>query len=260
MFPFIQCFGKSVSSYGVCMVLGIILVVFLSARRGRVKGVCFENYLIISSFIIIFFLFGASLLYVFVTWSLPQIFSFIKNGDYAFLKNTGLVFYGGLISGVLGAFLGCKISKTSLFIAEESFIPYVPLGHAIGRVGCLMAGCCNGVEYNGIFAITYTNTLFPDLFNKSFFPVQILEALVNLIISFLLLYLCRRDRKLFDLLFAYVFLYGFSRFFIEFLRGDIIRGSFLKLSTSQWISAFLVAISLAFFCLNIVIKKKKIIN
>ncbi len=257
MFPFINVFGKDISSYGVCMALSIILVVCLAVRWGRKTKVPFENYLIIASFTVIFFLFGASLLYILVTWSLPQIFSFIKNGDYTFLKNIGLVFYGGLISGVFGALLGCKISKTSIYIAEESIVPYVPLGHSIGRVGCLMAGCCNGMEYNGIFSVSYINPIFPDLVGKSFFPVQILEAIINVVISFLLLSFRRRKRKTCYLLFLYLFLYSFSRFFIEFLRGDIIRGLFWKLSTSQWISVFIILISTFFFLWKFAVKKMK---
>ena len=63
---------------------------------------------------------------------------------------------------------------------------------------------------------------------------------IMLIIFAVLLIYTRRDLKRRSVLFLYMVIYGIERFIIEYFRYDEIRGIFLGLSTSQWISIALV--------------------
>ena len=118
----------------------------------------------------------------------------------------------------------------------NAIVPCIPLGHAIGRVGCLFAGCCYGLPYNGIGAIH----LNPVGITHPVFPVQLLEAVLNLILSGCLLLYSRKKPSGYSLLFLYLICYAVIRFLLEFLRGDQIRGLFIGLSTSQWISLLML--------------------
>lgn len=103
-------------------------------------------------------------------------------------------------------------------------------------IGCLLAGCCYGIVYDGFGAIHYANAVSGLPYAQGYFPVQLLEAVLNLGVCVILLGKAKRQQKDFDLLFIYLEYYAVVRFFLEFLRGDTTRGIYAGLAISQWIS------------------------
>lgn len=138
-----------------------------------------------------------------------------------------------------------RLLKIHMQKLEESVVPYIPLGHAIGRIGCLLAGCCHGFEYSGAFAVK--NILF--LEGGTCFPIQAVEALLNIPIMAVLLLYSKKERPKYSILSLYLLMYSVMRFFTEFFRGDEIRGGFWLLSTSQWISIALFTVCIPIFCI-----------
>lgn len=249
MYPFIDIGGRTFGTYGLCMVIGLFVAGALTYRKGKSQGFIIEDILIIGAFALAFGLVCGGGMYVFVTYSIDQIVAFIRQGDFRFLSG-GIIFYGGLIGGVLGALLGIRVTRTPLMVVEHSVVPFIPLGHAIGRIGCVLAGCCHGFAYDGPLAIYYPHSvsgLSPD---QGYFPVQPLESLLNVGICFVLLRLEKKCKKPYSLLFCYLSIYAVCRFCLEFLRGDLIRGAWAGFSTSQWVSIGLLFISGAFFLLR----------
>ena len=218
------------------MLIGVFITSFFVARKAKTFNIQFEKILIVITATIGCALVGGSALYIFVTYSPAQIWEFISNLDFSFIEKSGIVFYGGLIAGLLASIISVKILKIDIHSMEKSTVPYIPLGHAIGRVGCLFAGCCHGFEYDGFLAVR--NILISPY--KTFFPVQLMEAVLDIVIVFILLAYGKKERKRFALLSLYLFLYAVMRFGTEFLRADAIRGSLLMFSTSQWISIGIV--------------------
>lgn len=235
MFPYINVLGLNIPSYGLCMAIAIVLCGFLCINKSVRLGLTFEDTIIIVSASIGLGLLSGGFLYIAVTYSFEDILSFIKNGDFSFVTNSGLVFYGGLLGGVLGALTCSRTLKVKVEIFEICAIPYIPLGHAIGRIGCMMAGCCHGFEYDGIFAIknSFINS------GNRYFPIQAVEALLNILIMLLLLFLIKKEHPKHYILYCYLIMYSIMRFCLEFFRGDKIRGEFMNFSTSQWISIFI---------------------
>ena len=157
------------------------------------------------------------------------------------LIESGFVFYGGLIGGALGYFVGIKISRCSFRDFLNIFAFAIPYIHAWGRVGCFCAGCCYGINYDGPFAIHYTNPVSDVACGPGIFPVQLLEALLLFVFALVILILLLRDRVHNDSLFLwYALYYSIVRFCLEYLRGDEARGSLqmgaISLSVSQIIS------------------------
>jgi phosphatidylglycerol:prolipoprotein diacylglycerol transferase len=76
------------------------------------------------------------------------------------------------------------------------------------------------------------------------FPTQLLESGLNFIAGILLLIYAKPTRKPGKILGLYLIYYLVMRFFIEFFRGDIIRGVLLGITTSQWISIALIPVGL----------------
>lgn len=149
------------------------------------------------------------------------------------LLHSGFVFYGGLIGAVIGLKLYCKIHKENLLKYTDVFFSILPLGQAIGRIGCFLNGCCYGKEYNGFLAMNYpvnevTVSIFPTWFVESFFCL----------ILFLYMQIICKSRSCGFYTATYLIGYSLIRFFVEFMRGDEIRGIWGKISTSQIISVF----------------------
>lgn len=151
----------------------------------------------------------------------------------------GSVFYGGLFTAILLVVIAIRIMKLDLPLFSDLLVTVIPLFHSFARVGCFLGGCCYGIESPFGFTV-YHNDLVPALNGVSRFPVQLLEAVLNLGLFFLLRFFYQKRTVCPFLrgrmLPLYLCLYAVLRFFDEFLRGDEIRGFVLGLSTSQFIS------------------------
>lgn len=145
----------------------------------------------------------------------------------------GFVFYGGLIGAVAGAAVYCRQFRIKAKPVIALLLFAAPAAHAIGRTGCLFAGCCYGTECTLPIAVS--------LHGKSLFPVQLLESALNLaLFAFLILLVMKVSQKEWVIP---VYLGGYSaiRFFCEFFRGDPERGVWGPLSTSQIIGLLVFA-------------------
>ena len=253
MYPFITVLNKNISTYGVLMLIAVILVFVLAFLRARKRAVQIDDMLIIGAFSLLFAITFANLLYILVSYSVTEIVSAVLNGRFEMFG--GLVYYGGLVGGVLGGILGTKVAKVNTQIVENAVIPYLPIGHAVGRIGCVMAGCCHGMEYEGIFSVHYPKSIAGLPADQGYFPVQILEAVLNVFIALFLIWYSKRDREPFKILSLYVLLYAVSRFLLEFLRGDKMRGIYFGVSLSQWIAIMLFIISIGYL-VNLKFKKR----
>ncbi len=236
MHPFIYLFGQSIPTYGICLVVAIIVGVLYAICRCKESSLVVEDIFIFAACTVGMGMCGAKLLYILVSYGVVGIIKEIQNGSYEFLTDGGLVFLGGVLLGIPGAFVGAALVKHNVKEFEKIVVPVLPLCHAIGRIGCFFAGCCYGIEYNGFLAIHYGNSIYGLSVSQGYFPTQILEALLNIVLFIILHLESKKKYYAYDLLFGYLFLYAFERFGIEMLRGDGIRGKWLVFTTSQWIS------------------------
>lgn len=246
MHPYLYLFGRTIGTYGACMALAFLVVGGLAIRKGRALSILPEDILLTAACAVGCGLLCGKLLYIAVTYSASELLSWIRAGNFGFLQNGGLVFYGGLFGGIGGAILGAKLAKRQISELERAFVPYIPLGHAIGRIGCVMGGCCYGIPYNGFGALYYPSAVSGVSPSQGYFPVQLLEAVLD---AGIFVCLWRMDKTRccrFTLLFAYLGMYGVVRFAMEFLRGDSVRGIYAGFSTSQWISLCAVIVCAVF--------------
>ena len=237
-------FGKEIPIYGVCFYVGVLLsavVGILLAKRNKID---IFDFIGCSIYVLIGALLGAKLLFVIV--SLREI---IRLGlSFWDVLRGGFVFYGGLLGGALGGWIYTKQFKLDLYPYFNIFATVLPLGHAIGRVGCFFAGCCYGIEYHGIGAHVYEKSLslYTPL-HTPLLPIQLIEAFLLLCLFCLLLYLfLRSDIGSEKVMFCYTIGYAVLRFVLEFFRGDMERGKLIGLSTSQWISIFMLIMIIVF--------------
>lgn len=151
--------------------------------------------------------------------------NWIGSGVWAWQRSNG---YGpGLACGVGMALLCLRRYRVPLGYGVDRIIVGIPLGQAIGRVGCLMAGCCAGQISDSWWALT-----LPDR-NGAWlprYPARIMASVANLAIFCTLLLVDRWSQRqkragrrgVFDggILWAYLGLYALKRFCTDFIRAD----------------------------------------
>ncbi len=216
--------------YGIMVACGFLAATFHLYFTSKIRGGVFidmpDAYLL---WIMLGGIIGARAAYVIANFqdfkdNLPDIIR---------LDHGGLIFYGGFIGALIAGLIVLKLRKDPLVETLDFFISALPLGHAFGRIGCLLRGCCYGKATDFVCSI--------HLYNETIarHPTQLYEALGNFLIYIILTFLFIRKKSSGLVTACYMMLYGSLRFLNEFLRGDE-RERFLSLSIAQWISLLLV--------------------
>jgi len=241
--------GFPVYTYGVLLAAAYLLGLQFALMRARARGLNTNQVMDLGIWVIISALLGAKLLLLVVEFG-----TFRQNPrELLTLLRSGGVFYGGLIAAVAVAMWYMQRHRLPIWGVSDAFAPGIALGHVIGRTGCFFAGCCFGRATDVPWAVTFTNEYAArnvgTPLNVPIHPTQLYEAGAELIILGILLLLERRGRPFAGRTFwGYMFLYGITRFIIEFYRGDA-RGMVGDLSTSQFVSVILVPLSVAMLIL-----------
>lgn len=167
-----------------------------------------------------------------------------ERGRFEITSDTGATFYGGLIGGVacffaiyfIAGHFVCRdgAHKKNLFSMTDAAISGVVIGHAFGRIGCLMAGCCYGARTDAWYGIKMVYLGYKVV------PTQLFEAIfLALLFAFFVFRIVRG--KTYNLP-IYMVAYGVWRFLIEYMRDDY-RGSTAVsfLTPSQLTAVIMVA-------------------
>ncbi len=238
-------------SYGLMIAIGIIAAFLVTECRAEKKGLEKERIFNLGIWCVIGGLLGAKVLY-YIT-ELPAI---IKNP--ALLKNVseGFVVYGGIIGGIFAGFLYCKKNKLEFLKYFDLVMPSIALAQGFGRIGCFLAGCCYGRETKAWYGVTFHNSPYAPN-DVALIPTQLISAVADFLLFALLVYLSKKISAAGSIAGFYLIFYSIGRFLIEMLRNDE-RGNVGILSTSQFISCFLLIIGIAILIAVNKMKKKKL--
>jgi prolipoprotein diacylglyceryltransferase len=135
-------FGLTIPIYGFGLMLVIALIVstWLACRRAQQEGIAKERIQDLALWVVICGIVGARLVYM-RQYDRPL-------SEFIQLWQGGLVFYGSLIGGAVGLLLAhifiFRKYQISWFKMADVLAPSLAVGLAIGRVGCLLNGCCWG--------------------------------------------------------------------------------------------------------------------
>ncbi len=244
MHPILFEIGRfPVYTYGLLLAAAYLLGLQFALRRARAVGLDPNRVMDLGIWIIVSALVGAKLLLLIVDFD-----QFSRDpAELLNLARSGGVFYGGLIAAVAVALWYLRRHRMPMWTVTDVFAPGIALGHVIGRLGCVFAGCCFGRPADVPWAITFTNEFAARNVGTPLgiplHPTQLYEAGAELLILILLLVTERRGRTFPGRTFwLYMLLYAISRFVIEFYRGDP-RGLVGDFSTSQFVSLVLVPLS-----------------
>ncbi len=263
MFPSFEIFGKTISTYSAAAAVGTALAVLVAYCAAEKKGLDGVTAIVLLIIAFASSLIGSHLLYGIVNWrliwvafrNLDKLTSFKVLLSWLVEIFGGAVFYGGLVTGILGGFIYLKAAKKDTARYADIGAFAIPLLHGFGRIGCFLSGCCYGIESS--FGFTYTHSLVESANGVCRFPVQLFESGANFILFALFLTFFLRDKLKGKLLPVYLIAYPVCRFILEFYRGDAYRGFIGVLSTSQFISLILIPAGIAMLTVSVAKQKKR---
>ena len=150
-------------------------------------------------------------LIMFLTFSLffGKILGHISDIDNSSLLTSGLSSYGGLIGIILASIIFELIVPLNKRLIKLSII-VLPLMYSIGKIGCLLEGCCHGIEYSSFMSIKYIDN------NVSYFPIQLVESIVFLIL-FIFLNKFKNNK---NITYIALLVCSLSKFLLDFLRYE----------------------------------------
>lgn len=242
MHPIICKIGPfSIYSYGLMLVAAFAVgsaLACLEAKKKNINPDTIFNFLFIA---FISGIIGARILYI-----AENLNYYLGNPlEIIMLQRGGLSWFGGLLFSLVCGIAYLKKKNLPVYKILDLISPFVALAQGIGRVGCLLNGCCFGkVSKSGIYFAAHNSILI---------PTQIYSSLLLIFIFIILRLLQDRPHKEGEIFFVYLLLYSLKRFFIEFWRADS-EAIFLGLTLFQIISVIIFCLS---FLKLLLIKKSK---
>lgn len=207
----------TVFSYGVMLVAAFLVVAWLMERDAKrlppLRAVLKPPQVIDwACLVMLSGVVGARLLFIAKYWEVFRVHPW----EMLAIWHGGLIWYGGFFGGLLTVVVYARVIGVSFLRMMDQCIPYIPLAHAIGRLGCFLNGCCYGKITHAWYGVTFPGHPGPRI------PTQIIEAMLLCALFMALRRLQRtsvmnRRGRIFAL---YLVGYGLLRFAVEFLRGD----------------------------------------
>jgi phosphatidylglycerol:prolipoprotein diacylglycerol transferase len=214
--------------YGLFAAAGCVTAVLWLKRHRQGLGVSENEFWAAMWTLLVGAVVGAKVLFVALGWE------HYARGELRLWADfrVGFVFFGGLAGALVAGAAFAVVRKKGFVRGADYFAVAIPLGHALGRIGCFFAGCCNGRPPH---------------------PVQLYEAFGLGLIA----WACRRmltrveagsigQGAAFRL---YLALYGVLRVGLDPLRADGRPERFLGLSHQQGIALLSIALAIGWHAL-----------
>ena len=248
MFPKLISHGDFfLPTYGVMVALAFVAALWIIGRLAREVGLKPEPVMNLGIYCALAGMLGAKLMMFAFDWQVywndpKQIFSRET------LQAMG-VYQGGLILAIITAVLYMRHAQLPPLLTSDVFAPGLALGHAIGRLGCLAAGCCWGQETKLPWAVTFTNPEARQLtgvpLGVPLHPTQLYESVAEAVIFVVLYRKFHQPHREGSVIGLYLILYSLVRFAVEFVRNHEQALPFNgPLSLTQWISLVTLAAGL----------------
>ena len=202
--------------FGVMVALGSLIGLWTASRRAMKVGIVPDKIFDVGVWLIVGGILGGRIFYVVTYWE--KSFAGQPAWEIFAIRHGGLVYYGGLIGAALAGNFYARRKKLPIWKLADILAPSLALGYAIGRIGCLMNGCCYGRTCDLPWAIHFPQT--HETHGAAIHPTQIYESLLNLGLYFAMAWFFKR-RKFDGQVFAvYLMCYALARSFVEIFRGD----------------------------------------
>ena len=150
-------------------------------------------------------------------------------------------YYGGLTGGMIACIIASLVFPINFFILVASFAMAAPWIQAIGRLRCLVQGCCHGKPSDSEIGICFTHPLsrvnkISGLNGVALHPTQIYSIICNIVTGIVLIRLYSVGMPAVFITGIYLIMNGLGRFVEESLRGEVQTPYFAGMRIYQWIA------------------------
>lgn len=245
MFPVLFHIGSFVvHSYGVVLMLAFLVALgraYSVAKRQNDPAIRPDDVLDVGIWMIVIGVLGARLLFVAIGWHDYRLAPDFPGNIFKVWEG-GLSFHGGLFGGMAALVGYCLIKRISILKVADLFAPSVMIAYAIGRIGCLLNGCCYGGPTNMPWGIRF----FDDgHWTPPSHPTQLYASLLSLVFFAGLVWLARRRTYFGQVACWYVVGASVERFLMEIWRaGTTSEVVALGLTDVQWLCLAMAAVAL----------------
>ena len=249
----------SIKWYGVIIAFGFLLAVLFGGRTAYKWKTDLNKMLDVLIYGTFAAIIGARLYYCIFNWDVyrnnPVKIFYIWEG--------GLAIYGGIIGGILAAFVVCKIEKLNFANLLDMAGMSLLIGQGIGRWGNYANQEAFGANTDGSFGMMSSKVTEYIISHQAqlpgvdpytpVHPTFFYESVWN-IAGFLLLFLmCKKFRKFSGQIFlSYGIWYGIGRMIIEGLRTDSLYIGDTNIRVSQLLSSVIVIVCSAIMIVMII--------
>ena len=204
----------SIRWYGIMIAIGVLVLVLWSYRQAQKYWPELSSDTVMALAIVgipsgIIF---ARLMHVIDRWDY-----FIQHPD-RIIGGEGLTIYGAILGAIIGTWIYTRFKPLDYGRATDLIAPGIALAQAIGRVGCLINGCCYGNSTSLPWAISYIHPDSEGFGVVSAHPTQIYEIIFLLLLFGLLFFLRGKLKPNGSLFMVYIGSYSLWRLFGDFLR------------------------------------------
>lgn len=229
--------GIPVFGYGFMMFIGFSAGTLLASRRAQTVGLNADVIWDLMMWLLLPGIAGARVVYLMQNWD--KVVG-AKSGvellkSVVALWDGGIVFYGGVIGGLVGLFAFCKRNKIRPLLMADIIIPSLFVGLGFGRIGCFLYGCC----YGGTCSLPWSVKFPPDsmtfealsmrapefiaqdgMSTVALHPAQIYSSILAFLLAgFLMWFFPRRPFEGAVLALGWI-IYPINRFVLENIRFD----------------------------------------
>lgn len=217
---FVQIGPLVIRYYGLMYVISFVLGYFLVRAEARRRGLFAKPEDVLDLFLVTIPLgiVFARLYYVAFQWDWYR----ANPWEIFQLWHGGLAIHGGILGGVLGLLIVSRWKRVPFWRLADAVVPALVLGQVLGRIGNFLNGDAFGTPTNLPWGVVFPRTspagaAYPGV---PLHPAMLYEAVGNLLIFGLLLWLRRRPARDGFLTSVYFISYAAVRFACEFFRGD----------------------------------------
>lgn len=209
--------------YGILVAIGMIAGLWTASRFSAKRGINPDTIVDSGVWLVLGGILGARAYYVVANWG--SIFANQPWYEVFMIQKGGLVYYGGLLGGILGAWLFATFKRLYFVRLLDVLAVGLPIGHFFGRIGCLMNGCCYGKQSDVVWAVHFP--ISHETGGAGVHPTQLYEAGLNILLFLWLIYYFKKENRDGFVTSCYLMSYSVLRFFVEFFRGDYTSNQFI---------------------------------
>lgn len=213
--------GFAIHSFGVLLMFAILAAFFVAMKSAakrtanKEKGAPSASDIVdVSQWMIFAGIFGARLLFIILDWGSYK----GKPATWFAIWEGGISFHGALIGGMLALIAYCSFKKISFLKVADIFAPAVMIGYAIGRIGCLLNGCCYGAPTSAPWGVRFYDH---GGWTSPSHPTQLYASILSLLFFGILLWMDSRRKFDGQLLAWYLIFAAIERFLMEIWRANV---------------------------------------